>query len=87
MKYEADRWSVDMSGYMRRDICDWDKLKSSDNKNGSGELNRIGDINGTLTWSKGDVIWSVYIPSSRFSFFYFILENRKRVTKHPFPFS
>ena len=29
---------------------------------------------------------SVYIPSFRFSFFCFIIENRKGVTKHPFPF-
>ena len=34
-------------------------------------------------------VWrrSVYKPSFRFSFFYLIIENRKVVTKHPFPFS
>ena len=30
---------------------------------------------------------SVYIPSFRFSFFYFIIENRKRVPKYSFRFS
>ena len=30
---------------------------------------------------------SVYIPSFRFSFFYFMIENRKRVPKYPFLFS
>ena len=30
---------------------------------------------------------SVYIPSFRFSFFYFMIENRKRVPKYHFPFS
>ena len=33
-----------------------------------------------------ECLWSVYIPSFRFSFFYFIIENRKGITKHPFPF-
>ena len=30
---------------------------------------------------------SVYIPSFRFSFFYFMIENRKKVPKYPFLFS
>ena len=57
-----------------------------------------GTGTGIFTWLFSQCKWgnawrvrvnhyrSVYIPSFRFSFFYFIIENRKRVTKHPFPF-
>ena len=38
----------------------------------------------SLSRSRG-MTRSVYLPAFRFSFFYIIIEIRKRVTKHPFP--
>ena len=54
----------------------------------SRELTRHScrDDMGLKPVGKSGSLRSVYIPSFRFSFFYFIIENRKGITKHPFPF-
>ena len=84
--FDWTHFSGDMDPISEISLC-LQKQGESEERGSAGVLQRCAYSQGaSCSWIQRDTRGSLYTPSFCFSFFYFIIENRKRVTMHPFPF-